>query len=307
MSARVSVLTPAYQRAGTLPRLFASLEEQSFADFEWVVVDDGSDDGTRELVAGWSRSADFPIRYHWQQNAGKHAAVNRGVELAAGEFCALIDSDDWYMPGALAGMVATWESIPEASRDGFANVEGQRVDQDGNPVGDRFPSDVFDSNTFELEALHGIHGDTIGMYRTDVLRQFPFPEDLGWHITPSLVWNRIAARFQTRFTNQVWGYTDYQDSGLSARDTELRLRFPRAQLAYWSEIAAMPRPMTLETRYRANANRCRYLLLCGEGPGSLLRGSPTPAWALAAAPAGALLHLRDRRALRRLGPGEEGA
>lgn len=307
MSAEVTVLTPAYQRVDTLPRLYESLCGQTFAPFEWVVVDDGSDDGTAELVESWSRAAPFPVRYYWQPNAGKHAAVNRGVTLATGAFCALIDSDDWYMPEALAGMVETWESIPAERRDGFANVEGLRVDAAGNLVGERFPADVYDSNTFELEALHGIHGDTIGMYRTDVLRQFPFPEDLGWHITPSLVWNRIAARFQTRFTNRIWAYTDYQDTGLSARDTELRLRFPRAQLAYWSEIAAMPRPMTRKTRFRANANRARYLLLAGDGPRSLLADSPTPGWALAAAPAGALLHLRDRRAMRRLGAVGEGA
>lgn len=305
MSAPVSVLTPAYQRRDTLPRLYESLRGQTFADFEWVLVDDGSSDGTGEQVEAWRREAPFPIAYHWQPNAGKHVAVNRGVALAQGTYCALIDSDDWYAPPALAEMVECWESIPEPLRSGFADVEGLRVDTEGNLVGDRFPADPFDSNAFEIGALHGIRGDTIGMYRTEVLRQFPFPEDLGWHVTPSLVWNRIAARFQTRFTNRVWAHTDYQAAGLSARDTELRLRFPDAQLAYWSEIAAMPRPMTRRARFKANANRVRYLLLTGAGAGSVPRGTPTPLWALAAAPAGVLLHLRDRRALGRL-PAAEG-
>ena len=304
MSVQVSVLTPAYQRRDTLPRLYESLRAQTFPDFEWVLVDDGSSDGTGEQIEAWRAAAPFPIAYHWQPNAGKHVAVNRGVAMAQGAYCALIDSDDWYAPQALAEMVACWESIPEPLRDGFADVEGLRVDAEGSLVGDRFPADPFDSNAFEIGALHGIRGDTIGMYRTAVLREFPFPEDLGWHVTPSLVWNRIAARFQTRFANRIWAHTDYQAGGLSARDTELRLRFPQAQLTYWSELAAMPRPMTRRVRFKANANRVRYLLATGAGAGSVLRGTPTPLWALAAAPAGVLLRLRDRRTRGRLGPGE---
>ena len=300
MTPRVTVLTPTYQRVATLPRLYQSLVDQECGELRWLVVDDGSDDGTEELVRGWGASGPLEIDYVWQPNAGKHAAVNRGVARAETAYCALIDSDDWYRREALGEMLACWDSIPAEEREGFANVEGLRTDAAGNLLGDRFPSEVFDSNAFEITALHGIRGDTIGMYRTEVLRRFPFPEDLGWHITPSLVWNRIAAEFRTRFTNRVWAYTDYQAAGLSARDTELRLRFPGAQLAYWSEFAAMPRPMTAKARFRANANRVRYLLLTGARPSAVPRGTPTPAWALAAAPAGALLYLRDRRSRARL-------
>lgn len=298
---RLSILTPAYDRADTLPRLHESLLEQDYADFEWVLVDDGSSDGTGELVRGWAEESPFPIRYSWQENQGKHVAVNRCVELAAGELCALIDSDDTYTPGALSEMVGVWDSIPAAARDGFANVEGLRTDFDGNPVGDRFPADVFDSDTFEIEALHGVRGDTVGMYRTDVLRRFPFPDDLGWHVTPSLIWNRIAARYRTRFVNRVWSLTGYAGGGLSDRETELRLRYPEAQLVYWDEYAAMPRRMTPRNRLRANANRCRYALHSRRFAIAAPWRSPTPLWALAALPAGSLLFLRDLWRSRRPG------
>jgi glycosyltransferase involved in cell wall biosynthesis len=294
MSPAISVVTPTYQRAGTLPRLYESLAGQGFADFEWVIVDDGSTDGTADLVRAWEAEASFPIRYSRQENQGKHAAFNRCVERASGRFCALIDSDDWYMPGALAGMLECWESIPAGRRESFANVEGLRVDAGGAPVGGRFPTDVFDSNTFELGVVHGVRGDTIGMYRRDVLSAFPFPEDLGWHVTPDLVWNRIAARYSTRFANRVWAYTDYQSEGLSARVEELRLRFPRTGLIYWTEFAAMPRPMPLRERIRAHANRARYWLLAGRPPGELLGEGARGGWALACFPLGAGLCLRDR-------------
>jgi glycosyltransferase involved in cell wall biosynthesis len=296
---RVSVLTTAYQRAGTLPRLYESLVEQTLRDFEWVIVDDGSTDGTGDLVRSLRERADFPIVYFRQDNQGKHAAVNRSVERSSGELCAIIDSDDWYKPDALERMVACWESIPAARRDSYADVEGLRVDPEGELICDSYPSDVFDSNAFELIARHGVYGDKIGLFRRDVLLEFPFPEDMGWHVTPALVWNRIAARYSTRYVNQIWAFTDYRSGGLTDRETELRLQFPDSQLAYWREYAAMPKPMRRKSRLRAHANCVRYSLLEGLGLRRQLAESPARGWTLLALPPGLLLHLRDRRWLRR--------
>ncbi|MBK5218726.1 MAG: glycosyltransferase family 2 protein [Thermoleophilia bacterium] len=298
-AARVSVITTAYQREGTLPRLYASLAAQTMRDFEWVIVDDGSTDGTGDLVRSLQAEADFRIDYSRQENQGKHAAVNRAVELARGEFCSIIDSDDWFEPDALERMVAGWESIPAEQRSGYADVEGLRVDPEGDLVCDSYPRDVFDSNAFELIALHGVYGDKIGMFRRDVLLEFPFPEDMGWHVTPALVWNRIAARYSTRYFNQVWAFTDYREGGLTDRETELRLRFPDSQLEYWTEYASMTKPMRAKSRYRAHANYVRYSLLGGAGPRLQLGGSPSPVWTALAWPPGLLLYLRDRRWLAR--------
>jgi glycosyltransferase involved in cell wall biosynthesis len=291
---RISILTTAYQRAGTLPRLYRSLAEQTLRDFEWVVIDDGSSDGTGEVVRSLREEADFPIVYEWQENQGKHAAVNRAVARASGELCAIIDSDDWYKPDGLEKMLACWESIPAERRDRYADVEGLRVDPDEQLICDTYPRDVFDSNAFELIAVHGVYGDKIGMFRRDVLAAFPFPEDAGWHVTPQLVWNRIAARYETRYVNEIWAYTDYRAGGLTDRETELRLRFPASQLAYWREYAAMPKPMRPRNRLRAHANCVRYWLLEGVGPRRQLAASSSRAWTLFAWPAGFLLYLRDR-------------
>lgn len=294
-SPRISVITATYQRAGTLPRLYESLKKQTMRNFEWVVVDDGSTDGTAEVIRPWLEDGDVPIDYSHQENQGKHAAVNRAVEGSRGEFCAMIDSDDWYAPEALERMLNRWESIPPQRRGEFADVEGLRTDEKGELICDVYPTDVFDTDAFELEALHGVEGDKIGMYRRDVLLEFPFPEDLGWHVTPALVWNRIAARYGTRCVNEIWAYTDYRPGGLTDRETELRLRFPQAQLLYWSEFATMPKRMRRKARLRAHANCVRYSLLTGIGLGRQLAESPDRKWTAAAILPGLLLYRRDRR------------
>ena len=95
----ITILTPTFNRAHLLPRLFESLTHQTDFDFEWLVIDDGSTDGTSDLFAGNTfLSAPFPIRYYRQENGGKHCALNAGVKQAKGDFIFIADSDDWLLP-----------------------------------------------------------------------------------------------------------------------------------------------------------------------------------------------------------------
>ncbi len=80
---RFTVFTPTFDRAHTLDRVYRSLCVQTFKEFEWVIVDDGSTDGTDDLVAGWQTENRFPISYEKQPNQGKHIAVNLGAILGA--------------------------------------------------------------------------------------------------------------------------------------------------------------------------------------------------------------------------------
>ncbi|MGQ9564843.1 MAG: glycosyltransferase family 2 protein, partial [Thermogutta sp.] len=96
---RFTVFTPTYNRAHTLSRTYESIRRQTIRDFEWVIVDDGSTDGTDELVQQWQQECnDFPIRYFWQPNQHKKVAFNRGVREAKGQWFVPIDSDDELLP-----------------------------------------------------------------------------------------------------------------------------------------------------------------------------------------------------------------
>ena len=80
-----TVFTPTFNRAHTLGRVYESLSSQTLRDFEWLIIDDGSTDGTDALVERFRQAASFPIRYEYQSNQGKNAAFNREVGLAQGE------------------------------------------------------------------------------------------------------------------------------------------------------------------------------------------------------------------------------
>ena len=74
----ITIITPTYNRADLLPRLYESLVRQTDKDFEWLVVDDGSTDKTEELIQQYCQTGAVGITYIRQENAGKHTALNRG-------------------------------------------------------------------------------------------------------------------------------------------------------------------------------------------------------------------------------------
>ena len=113
LPATVSVILPTYNREGFLPAAFQSLSEQSFTDWDLIVVDDGSTDNTREVVDRLKQSRGNRIRYVKQENRGAYSARNRGLEEAAGKYIAFFDSDDLWLPHHLSRCVTALEKNPE--------------------------------------------------------------------------------------------------------------------------------------------------------------------------------------------------
>ncbi|AUL48216.1 glycosyl transferase [Bordetella trematum] len=301
---RFTVLTPTFNRADTLHRVYDSLCRQTCRDFEWLVVDDGSTDPTHERVRAWQAVADFPIRYVWQPNQHKKAAFNRGVRDAQGELIVALDSDDAMPADALALMEAAWLAIPEGQRAGFVAVTGLCARPDGSIVGDRYPQDVLDSSAVDMYFLYRVRGEKFGCMRTEVLRAFPFPEDVAGFVPESLVWWAVSrAGYRTRFINRVLriyhdtpGSLMHGSPSLSANVQGLYLlawNMLQHHLRYfrwrpWEFIKAAMR----FTRFR--------LHLAHSGRPNALRAyrlSQPAAWLLVllCAPAGYLLYLRDRR------------
>ena len=129
---RVSAVVPAYNRAVYLREAIDSALAQGFEGLEVVVVDDGSTDATPEILRGYGDR----FRVHRQENAGQSAAVNRGVDLARGEFVAFLDSDDAWLPGKIARAVALLDAEPAAALL-YAAVE--MMDGDGRAIPDPRP------------------------------------------------------------------------------------------------------------------------------------------------------------------------
>lgn len=231
---RITVFTPIYNRGYIIGNLYHSLQRQSFRDFEWIVVDDGSTDNTESLFQQFQTEGNsFPIYYIKTANGGKHRAINRGVRIAHGELFLIVDSDDYLTDDALETIDRIEQTIPSEQRRDFAGVCGQRGYSTDTPIGKTFEGNVLDITTLE-RPKHNIYGDKAEVFYTDILKKYPFPEFEGENfITECVVWDRIAwDGYKLRFYNQISIVCNYLDDGLTAQGNDIFLRNPKGYGLY---------------------------------------------------------------------------
>ncbi|PHO07907.1 hypothetical protein BFT35_04005 [Thermoanaerobacterium thermosaccharolyticum] len=248
-----TVFTPTYNRAHTIGRVYTSLQKQTYQNFEWLVVDDGSTDNTKTLIDQWKKEASFSIRYFYQNNSGKHVAINKGVKEARGKFFLILDSDDYCVPETLEKFYYYWNSIPENERDKFSGVSVLCMDAKGKIVGNKFPKDICDLTSFELQTKYGLVGEKWGFHRTEVLREFPFPEISGEKFIPEgIVWNRIELKYKIRHVNEKLRIYEYLPDGLSASSIRIRAQNPLGTRLYYQEFIKLPIPLLWKLRNLIN-------------------------------------------------------
>jgi glycosyltransferase involved in cell wall biosynthesis len=227
-----TVFTPVYNRRHLLHRVWDSLRAQTDQDFEWIVVDDGSTDRVGELLDDYRAQASFPVTVLTQANQGKHFAWNRAIGVAKGELFIPADSDDEFVPSALARFRACWLAIPETCRDGYSGVNVLCRTQHGHLVGDPFPSDLLTSDNLELVYKYRVKGEKWGCLRTDLLRQRLFPEVTGRSNFPAgWVFQWLALRYKNLCVNEVLRVY-YVDTGDSITHADQSKKFRGAEIFY---------------------------------------------------------------------------
>ncbi|MBF1575799.1 glycosyltransferase family 2 protein [Hoylesella shahii] len=251
----ITLFTPTYNRAHLLGRLYLSIKQQRFNDFEWIIVDDGSTDNTHDVVMEFIEEGVIPIKYVFKRNGGKHRAINEGVRQASGDLFFIVDSDDVLADNALKRIVDVYEQIKADAQ--FGGVAGIDAYPDGRVVGSGLPAPMIDCNSLEIRSKHHVVGDLSEVFRTQVMREFPFPEIDGEKFCPeALIWNRIARKYKLRYFNEPIYIAEYQPEGLTARIVEIRMKSPIATTMCYAEMVMSSIP--LKERFKAAANYWRF-------------------------------------------------
>lgn len=291
----ITILTPTYNRASLLPRLFDSLLRQTSKDFEWIVVDDGSTDDTREVVANLKEKCGgaFPMGYVYKANGGKHMAINIGAERARGELLFIADSDDLLTDDALETVANSWHDISDDKS--FAGIAGLDIAMDTREViGSGLPQEHIDCNAIDIRYRHHVTGDMKEVFRTEVLREFPFPEFAGERFCPEqLVWFRMARRYRLRYINKPIYIADYQPDGITAGITRARMRNPSASMLTYAELTECPVPFLVKVKAAINFWRFWH---CRTATSVVPRVALRWHWLR---PLGWMMHVRDGNALRK--------
>lgn len=321
----ITVLTPTYNRASLLPRLYDSLCRQTFIDFEWIVIDDGSIDNTQDLfrtsltrnlylkeeksdgcndnhfaegdhrtIALNFKDNSFHVRYFKKQNEGKHTAVNLGVRQAQGELVFIADSDDMLPPDSLQIVAKEWEKVKDTQTIG--GIAGLDINaKDGTVIGSGLPYDFIDCNAIDIRYKYHVKGDLKEVFRTFVLKEYPFPEIVGERFCPEqLDWFRIAQKYNLHYINKPIYIAEYLAVGISAGITKVRMQSPIASMMTYAEMLAYEIPLKKKVKAAINYWRFRCCYKRTE-QNKHIKMPKVPLFYTLMAPVGWLMHLRDRK------------
>lgn len=290
----VTVFTPSYNRASYLHQLYQSLCNQACMDFEWIIVDDGSKDNTSEVMEQIisANTYAFDVRYYYKENGGKHTAINKGVKEAKGDLFLILDSDDSLPPNAIADVLEQYKDI-EYNAD-VAGVSGLMAHHDGTQIGSGYPDGCDIVSSIEMRYKYGVTGDLMEVWRTSVLKEFPFPEIKGERFSPeALVWNRIARKYKLKCFNKVIYYRDYLDGGLTDNIVKIRMNSPMATVMCYAELMDANIPFIQKIKTAINYWRFRFCIKEGKAFPKI-----GMMWNITA-PVGYLMHLRDKKTIKK--------
>lgn len=258
-----TVFTPSYNRANLLGKLYASLCQQDFNSFEWIIVDDGSTDNTCELVKIFVVEDKIDIKYYRQQNQDKHVAINTGVSLARGKWFFIVDSDDYLTQDSLTVAYEYISSIEDNSQ--FAGVAGLRgmdantpwlhwgtENQDSEKSKQILSQEYIDATALEYRYKYGIKGDRSEVIRTDIMRKHLFPVFEGEKfMSESVVWFELAHEgYKIRWFNKINYITEYHEDGLTKNIETVHSKSPKG-IAYNSNLQLGYQELPVKLRLKA--------------------------------------------------------
>lgn len=290
----ITVLTPTFNRGGGLQSLWNSLQKQTVKDFEWLVVDDGSTDGTKNLITQLQEKSDFPIRYIYKNNGGKHTALNVGIQTICSELTFIVDSDDCVTDDAIESILKIHKKY--RAQNNICGYAFLRAFPDGKVNGKKFDVDEKIGSYIDVR----VNGDDTGadkaeVFKTHCLKEFPFPEYPNEKfLGEDLVWVRMARKYEMVHINKAIYVGNYLEDGLTNNRRKHNIASPIGCMHRAEEFMESD----LKTRYRIKGG-LQYIVygrFAGVEVVDLIRKSRHKILATVCIPGGLLLYARWNKA-----------
>ena len=225
---RNTLWTPTYNRARFLPRLYESVKNQTFKDFEWLIIDDGSTDDTKEVVQSFIDEGVVRIRYVYKENGGKHTALNLGISMIDSELTFIVDSDDYLTENAIETIFEFHEKYKDRiESDKLCGYSFLRAYSNGEVNTGEYPVDEVIDTYRQQRINNNLLGDKAEVYYTKILKQFPFEVFEGEKFMPEdAVWLKMSGPYNMVHANRVIYICDYLEGGLTKTGRKMKIYSP---------------------------------------------------------------------------------
>ena len=277
----LTIYTCTYNRSHLLPRLYESLQEQTCKDFLWLIIDDGSTDGTKSLVDRWIlEENEFEIRFFYKSNGGIHTARDAAYRLCDTELLMSEDSDDWLYKNAVEVVLNKWKSRPEGTYAGILTHEDY---PNGENICPTFPENIDVAILQDFIYKYKCKGEKYTVVRADLMKAIPdapifdgeklVGENYKWMQLPDIPFLLM---------NTSIGVKDFQDAGLTKTSSNYFFNNPKGFRAV--RTVYIKNGKYLEARIKGHLGyiaSCIYLREYSQ----ILR-SPHPFWSFLLLPAG---------------------
>lgn len=286
LEGKITIYTPTFNRGYCLNRLYQSLLGQTNLNFEWLIIDDGSTDNTKELVGEWIAEKKIPIRYFYQNNSGKMQAVNVAHGLINTELNTCVDSDDYLLNDAVEIILTKWKEVREKKY--IAGIVGLDVFRDGKIVGTAFPKNLSVAKFSEFDIKYNIKGDKKFIYRTEIIQKYPkYPSIAGEKFpAPGYLYRLIDQDYDLYLINEKLCVVEYLEDGISKNKFTQFKKCPNAFAFYRLER------MRLAINYRDKfVNAAHYISSCLFSNKNMFKDNPFWLTTFFALPVGLLLNV----------------
>ena len=261
---KLTIFTPTYNRKELLKRCYDSLKKQSVKEFIWLVVDDGSDDGTKEQVQDWIKERnEFEVEYIFKENGGLHTAYNAAIDHITTELCVCIDSDDYMPEKGVEEILNFWMQNGSSH---YAGIVAPDCYPDGKLLGDPLPEQ---KSINLIDLLTGkypiINGDRTNVVRTELYKRFApmrvFPGEKNFN--PHYLHLQISKEYDFLVMNTPLRVVEYQPEGMSASILKQYRNSPNS-FAETRELYLSFPDTPLKFRFRHTVHLVSSCLLAGK-------------------------------------------
>ena len=285
----LTIFTPTYNRAYCLHNCYESLCRQTSKYFCWLLIDDGSTDNTRSLVAEWIAEGIIPIRYIYQENQGMHGAHNTAYKNINTAYNVCIDSDDYMPDNAIEIIIKNIVSLDNR----FAGLVGLDADVNGNILGTKIPGHLSECTLAELYQKYGVKGDKKLVYKTAIVKKYPeYPLFKGERFVPlDYLYSLIDQEYKLIPINEILVMVDYQRNGSTKTIFKSYMSNPRGFA--FSRVSRINLGLTFKERFKNSIHLVSCAIFAKDF--NLLKQSNKPLLVLIAVPFGILLNIYIRK------------